>query len=324
MLDALRFVATAVAKKDFVPALTHYKIANGRVTGFNGVLSMSSPIDVDLDVLPHAASLLAAIRACQGTISLNVTPTGKLAVKSGRFKSFVDCLGQDDAVWVEPEGTVVELGPQFLPGIKAVAPAMGIDASRPWAMGIKLRRQSMFATNNVILTEYWHGAEIPLDVVIPSVAIDELLRIDENPTTVRVTDRSITFTFAGDRWLRSALVSASEWPADDLLERIFAASKGPQLPLSPDFFEAVETLGPFIGERGALFLSPSLLATSRHEGEGASVEIEIPGVTEMQAYHHKHLALLSKLARTIDWTAYPAPCSFQNDRLRGALVGQRI
>jgi hypothetical protein len=323
MLDALRFVATAVAKKDFVPALTHYKIKDGRVTGFNGVISLSSPIDVDLDILPHAQSLLAAIRACAGTISLNMTPTGKLAVKSGKFKSFVECLGQDDAIWVEPEGTVVELGPQFLPGIKAIAPAMGIDASRPWSMGIKLQRQSMFATNNVILTEYWHGAEIPFDVVIPSVAIDELLRIDENPTTVRVTENSIAFAFAGDRWLRSSLVVAAPWPTDQF-EKIFGASTGPQLPFPPDFFEAVETLKPFISERGALFMSPSLIATSANDGEGASVEIEIPGVTDMQAYHHKNLELLGELATTIDWTPYPRPCGFRNERLRGAIVGQRV
>lgn len=323
MLDALRFVATAVAKKDFVPALTHYKIANGRVTGFNGILALSSDIDVDLDIRPQAATLLAAIRACPDTISLNMTPSGKLAVRSGRFRSFVDCLPEAEQFSILPEGESVDLGERFLEGIKAIAPAMGIDASRPWAMGIRLQRQSMFATNNVMLVEYWHGAEIPFDVVIPSAAIDELLRIDEKPTRVQVTEQSISFWFGDKRWMRSVLVESSGWPTDQMT-RILSRSTGEQSPLPVEFFEAVETLRPFLGEHGALYLSPERISTSPHDGEGSSVETLVRGVTGMQAYHHRQLTLLGEIANTIDWTAYPAPCMFMAENLRGALVGQRI
>lgn len=323
MLDALRFVAAAVAKKDYVQDLTHFKIKHGRVTGFNGMMALSSDIDVDLDIQPHAGRLLAAIKACPGTISLNMTPTGKLAVKSGKFKSFVDCLPDESAYFVEPEGESIDLGPNFLAGIKAVSPAMGVDASRPWAMGVKLQKQSMFATNNVMLVEYWHGTDIPIDVVIPDVAVNELIRIDEPPTRVQVTENSISFWFSETRWLRTSLLEGGSWPTDRM-EKVLSASDGDQLPFSEEFFEAVDTLKPFLEETGSLFLSPNLISTSRYDGEGSSVEITIPGVTEMQAYHHRQLALLSEVAKTIDWTAYPRPCMFRGERLRGALVGQRV
>lgn len=325
MLDALRFVASAVAKKDFVPELTHFKIKGGRVTGFNGQIALSSDIDVDLDVQPAAVSLINAIRSCPGNIALHVTPSGKLAVRSGAFKAYVNCLSDEHALFVEPEGDTVDLGPNFMDGIRALAPIMGIDASRPWAMGIKLAGQSMFATNNVMLGEYWHGADIPVDVVIPSPAIAELLRVGEAPTRVQVTGTSISFWFGDGRWMRTALLVAEGWPVAKLQD-VLSGSKGEQLPFPAGFFDHVEALKAFLTERGTVFLTSTGMSTMAADGEGAGFDIEIPGVTDMQAYHHRQLMLLSEVADTIDWSAYPRPCMFRGagGRLRGALVGQRV
>jgi len=324
MLDALRFVASAVAKKDYVPALTHYKITNGKVMGFNGIIALSSEIDVDLEVMPSAAKFLAAIKACPDTIALNVTPSGKLAVKSGKFKSFVDCLPMDTAVtFLEPEGEEVDLGPSFLKGIKLLEPAMGIDASRQWAMGIKLRGKSMFATNNIMLVEYYHGTHIPMDVVIPDLAIRELVRINEVPTRVQVSEKSISFWFGEKRWLRTNLLEGGKWPTDKLTQ-ILSASTGEQVPFPDGFAENLEIIKPFLGDNGTIFLTPKAMMTSQYDGEGTTLEIEMPQITEMQAYHHKQLVLLAEMAATIDWTGYPRPCMFQGKMLRGALVGQRV
>jgi len=324
MLDSLRFVAASVAKKDYVQDLTHFRIVDGRVTGFNGVIALSTDIDVDLNVFPHAARMLAAIKACTETISLNVTPAGKLAIKSGKFKSFVDCLPFDNVTNTPaPEGDSVDVGPDFLPGIRALAPIMGIDASRPWSMGIRLQSQTMLATNNVMLGEYWHGTQMPLDVVIPDVCVRELLRIGDAPTRVQMTDHSISFWWGENRWLRSSLIEGSMWPIAKM-DEILSGSQGVQTELDASFFEAVDTLKPFLEDSGTLYLSADRIGTSKTDGEGTSIECPATGQVELQAYHHRQLALLGEVAKTIDWTAYPRPCMFRGERLRGALVGQRV
>lgn len=323
MLDALRFVASAVAKKDFVPELTHFKINAGRVTGFNGQIGLSSPIDVDLDIRPQAVPLIAAIRACEGAISLNMTPAGRLAVRSEKFKAFILCLQDEASTFVEPEGETVELGPNFMAGIKAVAPVMGVDASRQWAMGIKLSKQSMVATNNVMLVEYWHGDSIPVDVVIPAAAVNELLRIDEAPQRVQVTDNSISFWFEGERWLRSQLLLGGSWPMDRLSE-IMDGDEGKQLAIPAELGEQVEKLKPFLNELQTLYLTCEGVATSHEEGVGSSVAVELPGIEDMQAYSYRQMLLLSEVAQTIDWTNYPRPCMFRADKMRGAIIGQRL
>lgn len=324
MLDALRFVASAVAKKDFVPELTHFKIKDGRVTGFNGQISLSSPIDVGLDIQPAAVSLIAAIRACPDTITLNMTAAGRLAVRSGAFKAFIPCLPDEPTHFVAPEGDTVELGENFLAGIKAVAPVMGVDASRPWAMGIKLAGASLVATNNVMVIEYWHGQEIPLDVVIPAAAINELLRIDEAPTRVQVTESSISFWFEGDRWMRSQILLGGSWPIERL-NQIMSGDEGNQQALPVELKEQVETLKPFLGDKTTCFVTSEGISTAQIEGaEGAAIAIPLAGVTEMQAYSYRQLVLLAEVAKTIDWTNYPSPCMFRNERVRGAIIGQRL
>jgi hypothetical protein len=323
MLDALRFVATAVAKKDYIPELTHFKIKDGRVTGFNGVLALSSDIDVDLNIQPAAAKLLTAIRACSGVISLHMTAGGRLSVRSGKFKSFVDCLPDDAATFVQPVGETIELGEQFLPGIKAISPLMGIDASRPWSMGVKLQGQSMFATNNVMLAEYWHGTTLPIDVVIPAQAINELIRINECPSRVQIEPNSISFWFGDKRWLRTGLLQGDMWPIDRMSE-LLSQVEGEQIAIPEGFAEAVDTMKPFLGEHGSVYVTPNAMATSKNEGEGSSIDIVLPGIGEMQAYHHRQLELLTKVAKTIDWTTYPRPCMFRGERMRGALVGQKV
>ena len=55
MLAALKFVQGAVARRDFVPALTHFYIADGFVKGYNGRIAICAPIDVDLVATPKAA-----------------------------------------------------------------------------------------------------------------------------------------------------------------------------------------------------------------------------------------------------------------------------
>ena len=80
MIDALRFVQGAVARKDFVPEMTHFHIKEGGVMTYNGALTLYSPIELNFDVSPKADQMVKAIAACQDqTITLHMTPAKKLS-----------------------------------------------------------------------------------------------------------------------------------------------------------------------------------------------------------------------------------------------------
>lgn len=315
MLDALKFVQGAVAKKDFVQALTHFHISGGFIKGYNGSLALCSPIDLDLEVTPKAAPFIKAIATCKDTVQLNMTPAGRLAIKSGSFKAFVDCI--DEAYPdVQPEGEVLELDGALLKALKKLNPFIADDASRQWARGIMFRGPSAFATNNVTLVEYWLGYNFPVEVNIPKPAVQELIRIGEEPTKVQVCENSVTFHYASGRWLRTQTYS-TQWP--DMAKVLDRDST--QQPFPEGFFEALGDLLPFADDLERAFFLNTRMATTPADGLGASVDLA--GLPEQGIYHIKQLQLLESIAETIDLSQYPAPCLFYGDRVRGAIVGMR-
>lgn len=315
MLDSLRFVQGAVAKKDFVAELTHFHISNGTVRGYNGMMGLCCPIELDLDVCPKAVPFVKAIQTCKDTIAIHMTPGGRLSVKSGSFKAFVDCITESFPE-VQPEGQEVEVKGGILDVLKTLNPFIAEDASRPWARGILLRGQSAFATNNVCVIEHWLGVPFPVEINIPKAAVVELIRIGQEPTKLQFAENSVTFHFPGNRWLRTQTFP-TDWPD---LGRILDA-QGDAKPLPEGLFEAVHDLVPFVNELGQLFFNGNTVTTGKAEGEGASAEIV--GLEASGCYNEKQFRLLEGVANLLDLNSYPKPSLFYGDRIRGAIVGMR-
>lgn len=318
MLSALKFVMGSIAKKDLVPALTSFVIENGTVRGYNGTLALCSPIPFDIACKPKAETLIRAIKNCVDTVTLRMTPAGRLAVQSGQFKAFIECI-EGETAHVQPEGQFIELdGQSLLQALKVLEPFIGTDASRAWSHGVLLRGQSAFATCNVILAEYWTGFNVPATINLPRDAVREVLRIGEAPTRVQMTENSMTFHYESGRWIRTQLLS-TEWPD---LSKVLDREPGEQAALPQGFFDAVETIKPFCDKAGrVLFKGSGVIATSHTEGEGSSYTIE--GFDHTGVFNVEMLMLLKGCASTVNFSAYPNPCMFFGDRLRGAIMGMR-
>jgi DNA polymerase III sliding clamp (beta) subunit (PCNA family) len=320
MLDALKFVKGAVASKDYVPALTHFRIAGGRAYGYNGVLALSTPIDLDITALPRAVPFTKAIEKLPdaGAVTLNLTKAGRLSISSGNFRAFVDCW-PDDATFpmLEPEGDEHAMTGGILPVLRRLAPFMGVDASRQWANGIRLSGQSALATNNVVLVEQWmDDCYVPGTINLPDSAVKEMLRLNQEPVSMRVTARSVSFHYESGAWLRSSLLAA-EWPdLSRILDRPNAAT-----PVPSAVFDAVERLIPFVEEIGYVYLTGGNVKTSMAPDSGASVDLDDFGGAGI--FNAKQFLLLRDVAERIDFAHWPAPCLFFGDKCRGALVGAR-
>ena len=316
MLNELKFVQGAISAKDFIPALTHVRIENGTVRSFNGLLALCTPIQLDIDCTPKAHPLIKAIGNCDETVTLTMTPGGKLSVKSGSFKALIECI-QEETPHVHPEGEIVNFsGEQLIAAFKAMYDFIGDDASRPWSNGILLKGQSAFATNNVTLVEYWIGDAFPHECNIPRACIKEMLRIGEPPIYAQLSDNNITFHYTGDRWIRSQLFS-TEWPD---LSKVLDAESNP-FPINEELFGALDKLKSFVDKQGRIYFTEGAISTSTDENEGASFALD--NHASEGIYNIEMLYLLKGVAKSIDWAAYPRPCIFMGERLRGAIVGMR-
>jgi hypothetical protein len=316
MLAELKFVMGAVAKKDFLPALTHFVVENGTVRGYNGTIALCSPIPFDIACKPKAEPLVRAIGNCKDTVTLSMTPAGRLSVRSGSFKAFVECA-EGETPHMLPSGERVDFdGTVLLAALEAVWPFIGSDASRPWCNGVLLRGPSVFATNNVTLVEYWAGATLPIVVNLPRAAVKELLRIGEPPTHAQYEDNSVTFHYEGGKWLRTQLLSA-EWPD---LSRVLDRPSNP-VPIDALLFEGLGVIKPFADKMCRVMFKDGMLRTHETDGEGAAFAVD--GLAPAGVYNIEMLELLQGSASTVDFSTYPNPCMFFGDKLRGAIVGMR-
>lgn len=316
MLNELRFVQGAVAKKDFIPAMTHFEIKDGEVRAYNGSLALCSPIPFDLECKPKAIPLVRAIGNCTETIQLSLTSAGRLRVQSGGFRAFIDCT-DDLTPHVGPEGEDVELdGEALLRAFTTLSPFIGDDASRPWSNGVLLQGASAFATNNVTLVEYWAGTQWPRTVNVPRAAIKEALRIGEPPTRAQFAAASLTLHYENGRWLRTQLLEPA-WPNTGALLDVPST---PQ-PLPDALFQALEAIAPFEDKLGRIYFRDGAVHTHAEEDLGAVYEV--PGLVGGPIFNRGMLLSLRGAATTIDFGPYPKPAPFFGNQLRGLIIGMR-
>jgi DNA polymerase III sliding clamp (beta) subunit (PCNA family) len=319
MLRELKFVQGAVAKKELLPAMTHFAIEKGFVRAYNGSLALCAPIDFKVDCKPKAIPLINAISQCEQGIELEMTKGGRLKVSSGSFKAFVDCI-DEDTPHVHPEGERVEFnGDVMLRALKAVEPFIGTDASRVWNCGVLMDGESMFATNNVVAVEYWLGAKMPFKINVPSKAIDEMLRIDEPPTHAQVTENSITFHYADARWVRTQLYPTT-WPD---IRAILDAPHTP-LPVDARVFEGMRKLQKFTDQIGRVYVQDGTLRTAPKGDLDEGAKYEVPGLGWDGIYNASMFLLLDGVATHADFTAHPKPCIWYGNNIRGAIIGMRL
>ncbi|QDP52380.1 MAG: putative beta sliding clamp [Prokaryotic dsDNA virus sp.] len=316
VLKTLRFVQGAVAKKDLVPALTHFHIENGRIQGYNGRIALSAPIELNVEANPKAAPLVRAISRCEETVQLGLTKTNRLSIKSGKFRSYIDCT-DDVSAHVEPEGKFVDIdGELFIEALKKLEPLVGQDAARPWSNGILFRGQSAYATNNVILAEYWLGSPFPVEVNVPHLAIKEILRLKEPPERFQMADSSLTVHYSDGRWLRCTLI-ANPWPD---IAPVFNVDYSAVQPIPESFFTGLDTLKDFTDKYNRIVFEPGRMRThSIDYEEGAAFECDY--IQNRSTFTLPMLQKLSGLADKLDLTAYPNPSPWMGENIRGVIIG---
>lgn len=315
ILDSLNFVKGSVAVKDLIPQLTHLAIKDQRITGFNGTLSLSSPIDIPFNAVPLAVPFIKSILACTEEVELSLTKEGKLKLISGKFTSFVDCLSDWDAVkFPEHKEEPITTPGELLPALKQLRPFVSVDASRPWSRGIFFRDDFAFVTNNICLIQKYSGKAFPFETVLPAAVVDELLRVNEEPEKISFDGNTLVFYYAGKRWLRAATLDPT-WPdIDALLDQ--HVKRGKAFP--KDFFSTLKNLLPFLAEDRSAYFAPGVVGSSPHEDKGASFELDIK---ETMRFNADQLLLLEKVASSIDFSHYPEPSGFMGSKLRGVIIG---
>lgn len=314
MLDALKFVQGSIAKTgNGAPVLTHFLLNEGRVTGFNGLLSLSAPIALDLRCCPKAQPFVNAIEQCRDTIQLQLSAKQKLNVRSGAFRVAIDCLDADHFPDIQPVGQGVALSAPILPILRTLFPFISEqpqDAS-DWSAGLLLDGSVASACNRVVLVQHLLPCAFPYRVNLPRATVREMLRIAEEPTSFQLTADSITVHYSEGRWLRSQLHQVDWIDVSELFQNMPSAIDS----LPPGFSQAIDTIRAFLNPKGLLELNEQGM-----HADTASVGI---ACFPPSYFNADALSLAASVADAIHFASYPRPCPFRGANLRGAIIGMR-
>lgn len=320
MLEALKFVQGAVAKKDYNPVLTHFSIKDGKIKGTNGSLTLCSPIALQIEAQPKAMPFYKAVQQCKGdTVQIHITKTGKLSIKAGKFKGLIECTTECFPD-VEPAGRWVSLEQNpILGALQVLVKFIAEDASKPWALGVLIRGRKAYATNNIVLVEYDLGVDFPYEINIPKPAVAELVRVGKEPLGMMVNDTSATFMYDQFHWIRTQLYETA-WPPVEVLFQ----KECNMAPVPEGLYESIEQVAPFTDLEMRVFFKEGTVTTAFHEEEsGATVVLDTLDKELFAVFNYKYFLSLDGIMDKIDITTYPQPCQFAGDKIRGVISGKR-
>lgn len=317
MQDTLKLVRGAVSNIDLIPVLTHFFIDGPRIQGSNGriVIDAWGP-DTGITALVPADRFIKAIGDANTNLTF-VLNESKLIIKKGRLRVTINTLPIDSfPVTDDFDGEEVKFDKNILRDLKRLVPFISNDASRPWSNSVLVRDGYAYATNNVLL------ARVPFytdrELIIPSHLVTELLRIDQIPDAIHVTEHAVSVLYDTFR-LRGQQVMG-EWPLQlvALVERI-AASSPPLLP--EGLLQAVEDLKPFFPDPKMPIVEFGQEGVSTQEGIHCAI-VEQAGLPESK-YRYESLITMLNVATHADFHAYPDPIPFKGDKIEGLLSGLR-
>lgn len=321
MLHELRIACNVCESGAIVEKFKHIVFAEGTLRAFNGVVWVQAPSSID-PAETFAVSeerLMQALSACEGDgfattkVSLNkdflILKKDKLTVRVRK----IDASGfYNEAIVAPSKKDRIKCPLVLQEALRAVAPFMSADASRPWTTSILLRDGYAWATNNLSLVKF------PLDLPvkewrIPAAAVPILLSLPDVEWIAMEGHRIVV----GWGQVRIAFPAASaEWPAD--LSGFFKKAPKKLPTLASELRDAAKIVDKFADR----FVS---LRPEKVEGKLATIEsdyeIEVPN--GKGSYPAKLLLLILNHASHADFSTYPEPIFFAGEKLRGVAVGAK-
>jgi len=320
MLQALRFVRGSVSSSDIVPILSSYLIKDGSVVGYNGRMSLGAPIDLTFETSVEGAKFYAAILACKKETEISMTEAGRLAVRSGGFRAYLRCFEDKHPARLHPieDGITFVPPSDFLDTLQELRPFISEDASRQWSVGLLFHDGHAYATNNIHIARRPISGMPDMRVNIPIFAVDEMMRIKEDPIEIRVADKLMSVLYSGGRWLTTCLLS-SDWPD---VEKFFEEEVKYPVRIS-QIIEAVLTIYPFLEADKRVVMEGKVISSPDSDKHKTGAAIDIDVYIPRAIFNADMLLKFKDLEGDIDLTKYPLPCPFRTSGVDGVMIGMR-
>ena len=320
LIAALRFVNLA-KKKNGNAMQTHCNIANNCIIATDGIITAGHKILEDLTAKPKTLELIEALENCNEVAIAQFEDS--ISITSGKFNAFIPCLAEA-LPSSYPDYPCAEINNKLRDGFNTIEFLAQEKAKELIAGTMLLTAYSMFSTNKFLLLEYYHGINLPCNLVIPINFVYAIAETTKNLTKFGYGVKengiinSITFWFEDESWIKTQLFQ-EQWP--DVTKILNVPTN--YISLYPGFYDAIEAVAPFTGKTESVYFKKDLLKSHKDDKQGASFKVE--GLPDNMRYNYKFLKMIKPFTANVDFTSHESKVYFTNgENVRGCLMGMRI
>lgn len=311
LIEALRFAALAL-KDDKATGFVSFR--DGWLYAENETFTLGIPVNVDLNLCPHADMLIAAFQQCGDHFQVTQTSANTLAIKSGAFRAVVPALEKDELAPFVPDVACANLTDAITESFAACLPFMG-KGDRIINRAMLLQAGSVCATNGHSALEYWHGIDLPGPLNIPRKTIETVIKIGKPLAQFGFSNASVTFIFDDRSFLKTRLIEG-QWP--DLLA-LFNKVTAPFRIVWPQLFVGLKAISAFT-QNDVVVFHDNFIATHMSLDLGANYQID--GLPTGYSFSLYYLKMIEPFVKQISMSSPREPLAFIGDKSRGLLMGK--
>lgn len=319
---ALDFISVGMSNFEFWQQ--HVRLQNNYAVSFNSQIAAGHPIVEELNVNPHGPKMKAALNRCGKSLIIAETPGGKLSIKGEKLNALVDCLPEGDLPTIEPDqphpnAFVTE---KLKDALRVCSTLASEAAEEVVKASLLLEANTCTGTNKHAMLQYWHGVDLPPQIVIPklfAIAVAKQAKLLTGLGFGWNNDKvsSVTFWFEGGAWIKT-LCYADGWPD---VSRILNVETRPG-PVPTGLFEAVAAVAEF-RESGSVVFAEGQVQSHYSTEEGA--QYAVPKLQGGKQFAGRLMAQVAPYVKSLDYTTHADRMFFfggdEINPIRGVVMG---
>lgn len=316
-LDAYSKVKAAVASSE-TTFLSHICVKAGMMFATDSRMTAAAEVDFDGTFMAPAQEFYRAMTILgEDNIKVKIKDDHKIVISKSRRRVTIETLDPEGFAYQLPKGDPLRVPKGFVEALKAVAPFMSDDRTKAWANAVRIKNNTVYATNNItVVCSEFAGWGSDVDITVPDWVINYILSRDVELEFMSYTDSSVSFNWKDNSWLSSARLSQE---MSDVVLTLIDKIEDAEFALTEEWKEAFNMVTQMSDD--VLFVTPSMIKAGKGH---AKIEAEVLSVVEEDtAWHPKFLELVVKQATHFDPGGWPGACSWKGANSRGLIIGRK-
>lgn len=312
LIKALKFISLAQRKAGTI-GQQHCIISGNWAAATNGILTIGAKIEEDLVACPHTFQFIDGLSKCGHDLNITQLSQFTLSIKSEKFKAIIPCATVNEIELTAPDAPCAVIDDRIRAALENVAMLAVEGAENAIHAAVLLQAQTAVGFNGFAILEYWHGIDLPPNLLLPKSSVNAILKTDKKLTAFGYSQSSATFYFEDESFIKTQLF-ADRYPAyqnafDEDIE-VWA--------LPDEFFKAVGAIESF-SPNGSIHFKNGFIYSHAFESEASSYQIE--GLPEGLSFNAKYLLMLEHAIKKVFFNPEERKLYFYGENIRGVLTG---